>query len=133
VQLSKTNAFVLLFSVAILLSGCGKKGGPMSDAELQKNELNDIYECYTEFIKNNKRPPQQLSELRKYEVMHGLAWRALSSGKFVGVYGVSSKDSGTVLAYAKDATTQGGAVLMADGSIKNISAEEAQAAIKPAK
>jgi hypothetical protein len=132
VRLLKKPAFLLLFAGIVFSAGCGKKG-PMSDAELQKNELNDIYECYTEYIKNNKRPPQQLSELRKYEVMHGLAWRALSSGKFVGVWGLSSKDSGTVLAYAKDAQTQGGAVLMADGSIKNMSADEAQAAIKPAK
>ncbi|HTK78257.1 MAG TPA: hypothetical protein VL371_23550, partial [Gemmataceae bacterium] len=71
--------------------------------------------------------------LRKYEVMHGLALRALNSGKYVGVWGVSGKDSSTVLAYAKDAPAQGGAVLMADGSVKNMSAEEAQAAIKPTK
>jgi len=132
VRLLKNSAFVFLFAGTVLSAGCVKKG-PMTDAELQKNELNDIYECYSEYIKNNKRPPQQLSELRRYEVMHGLALSALNSGKYVGVWGVSSKDSGTVLAYAKDAPSQGGPVLMADGSVKNMSAEETQTAIKPAK
>src|SRR6187200_2379311 len=86
VRLLKNSCFAMLFIGTILSAGCGKKG-PMTDAEIQKNELTDIYECYTEFIKNNGRPPQQLSELRKYEVMHGLALRALNSGKYLGVWG----------------------------------------------
>jgi hypothetical protein len=59
-----------------------------------------------------------------------VGFQALQSGQYVAVWGVTADDSRTVLAYQKDATKQGGAVLMADGSVKNMSADELQAALK---
>jgi hypothetical protein len=47
------------------------------------------------------------------------------------VWNVNTKDARTVLAYDKDAAEKGGAVLMADGTVKTMTAPEF-AAVKPA-
>src|SRR5262245_8075884 len=111
----------LLLAALVLAVGCGKTGNVVTADQSQTQELNDLYEAYSEYVKNHQKPPQQLSDLRKYEAIHSLGLRVLKEGKYVAVWGVSSKDSGTVLVYEKDAPTKGGPVLMADGSIKNMS------------
>ncbi len=87
---------------------------------------------YAHFIKSQQKAPSQLSDLakRQYEGIYPGAVAALKQGKYVVVWGVNSKDSGTVLAYEKDAPTKGGAVLMADGTVKDMTADELNAAKK---
>jgi len=126
---TKVFTLLLLAAMSALAAGCGK-GGADSGAKLERDALQDIYDCYTEYVKNNQRPPKQLADLKKSEVMHPLGVRVLTEGTYVAVWGVTGKDAGTVLAYAKEAPAQGGAVLMADGSIKVMSAAEFQAATK---
>jgi hypothetical protein len=67
---------------------------------------------------------------RQYEGIYPGAVHSLKQGKYVVVWGVKDKDSGTVLAYEKDAPTKGGAVLMADGTVREMTADELKAAKK---
>lgn len=82
------------------------------------------------YVKINQAPPKQFSDIdqKPYSEASSLAFNGVKEGKYVVVWGVSGKDSGTVLAYEKDAPTQGGMVLMADGTIKKMSADELKAA-----
>lgn len=123
----KTTAPLMVVVVILSIVGCGRSGGT-HNTDPAKDELADIYETYTEYVKNNKKPPQRLSDLKRYETVHTLALRVLNEGRYVVVWGVNSKDSATVLAYPKDAPPEGGQVLMADGTIKSMTAAEVSAA-----
>jgi hypothetical protein len=120
--------FVLL-TIPLLALGCGKKAVE-PETQRRNSELAEIYDSYTMYAKKNQRPPKQVSDLKDYEGINPIGIQALKDGRYVAVWGVSSRDAGTVLAYEKDAPKQGGAVLMASGDIKNMSADELQAALK---
>jgi hypothetical protein len=109
---------LVLSAMSLLPIGCSKKEAESDPETLRiKGELYDIYDMYTMFTKNNGRPPKQASDLlaKNAEIVHPEGVRALKSGGYVVVWGVSGNDSGTVLAYQKDAPKQGGWVIMADG------------------
>jgi len=113
--------------------GCGKK---VQDPETARRneELGEIYDSYQDFTKRKQRPPKHLSDFmqKDLEAINSLGMKALKDGRYVAVWGVdiNGKDAGAVLAYEKDAPKQGGAVLMADGIVKNMSADELQTALK---
>jgi hypothetical protein len=112
-----------------LVVGCGKKE-ENPQVSHQESQLREIHEIYQHFLKSEQKPPSQMSDLTKvkYGGIYPATVEALKAGKYVVVWGISSKDSGTVLAYDKDAPTKGGAVLMADGNVKTMTADELKAA-----
>ena len=130
-SLTKKASTLFLFTlVPALAAGCG--GGGTTAVPLGQVELTSIHEMYQHYIKSHKKAPSQLSDLtsKQYDGIYPGPVQALKKGKYVVVWGVNSKDSGTVLAYEKDAPEKGGAAVMADGTVRNITAEEAKAAQK---
>src|SRR5262249_31689057 len=118
----------------VLVLGCGKKG-PDEDPETarRKQELNDVFELYRGYTKRHEgQPPKQLADLTRNEdeMAYPLGARLLREGAIVAVWGVSGNDAGTVLAYPKSAPTEGGFVLMADGSVTQLSADELKSKLK---
>lgn len=122
--------FALLVFLAALALGCGGKSGPSSPPE--QIRLKEINEMYWHFVRSQKKPPARLGDLakRQYEGNYSGAVQALREGKYLVVWGVNSKDAGTVLAYEKDVPARGGPVLMADGTVKEMTAEEFRASKK---
>ncbi len=128
----KTCVLWLFVGVAVLI-GCSKSDN--STVPPEKAELGQIHEIYKLFIKSNQRPPKDFADLNQkaYSEVNPMAFNGIKDGKYVVVWGVSDNSSGTVLAYEKDAPEKGGNVLMADGTIKTMSAAEFQAAYKATK
>lgn len=131
----KTLTWLVLLVVAALAPGCGgNKADGDPEMARRKAELGQIYEVYSLYVKRSQRPPQQLSDLNQQDLQasYPSGLQALQKGDYVAVWGVNvgDKESGTVLAYQKDAPKQGGVVLMADGAVKNMSADQLQAALK---
>jgi hypothetical protein len=129
----KIPALLVLGTLAVLVAGCGKPAVD-PDVQLRNSELTEIYDSYFTYNKTSGRPPKQLSDLNTKElqaVSGGVGLQAVKDGKYVVVWGVdvSGKDAGKVVAYEKDAPKQGGAVVTADGKVKNMSADELQAAL----
>lgn len=122
---------LVLLPLAVPTLGCGGNKS-VGDPEVQrrKSEFAEIYDMYMASVKKNGRPPKQVSDLKQFSGIYPVGLKALQDGQYVAVWGVSDKSSNTVLAYEKDAPTQGGAVLMADGNVKTMSADELQAALK---
>jgi phage/plasmid-associated DNA primase len=131
-SLSKTLFVLPLFGLAAFVAAGCKGSTPEAEPKLQKakSELTEIYEIYQAYTKQNQQPPKQLSDLKKkeFEGIYPVGSQALQKGTYVAVYGIAGKDSGTVLAYEKDTPTSGGAVIMADGTVKTMSADEFKAA-----
>jgi hypothetical protein len=128
-----TLTAVLFAVIPFLAVGCGGKPPVDPAIQRQKNELTEIHQVYLMFLKTNQRPPKQPSDLykREYEGISPAGVRALKKGQYVVVGGVDiNKDTGAVIAYEKDAPAKGGAVLLADGTVKNMSADEVKAALK---
>jgi hypothetical protein len=125
----KQSAWLLLMTVSVLVAGCSKS---VEEASPEKARLTEIYELYTSYVKRNQAPPKEFADLnvRSYSEIYPGAFNSIKDGKYVVVWGVSEKDSGAVLAYPKEAPTQGGPVLMADGTVKKMTADQLQAAVK---
>ena len=90
------KAWPLVVVVGVLLAaGCGK-----SDPVIQQNEaqLKEIHEMYQLFLKSQQKPPTQLSDLanKQNEGIYPGAVNSLKQGKYVVVWGVNAKDSGTL-------------------------------------
>jgi hypothetical protein len=128
----KSRPFLCLLLVPLLSIGCGGKAGGDPEVQRRTSELADIYEVYTTYTKRTGKPPKQLTDLTKMDgaVLFDVALGALREGRYVAVWGVSSRDASVVLAYEKDADKKGGAALTADGEVKQMSADELQAALK---
>jgi hypothetical protein len=127
----KYSSVFIVWAASVLALGCGSSK-PAADPEVQRrnSELAEIYESYMQVRKSNGRPPKQLSDLKPFAGINPVGYQALQNGQYIAVWGVSASDAGAVIAYQKDAPKQGGAVLMADGSVKNMTADELQAALK---
>jgi hypothetical protein len=104
-----------------------------------KEDLKELGIAYFTFLESNlEKAPTNLDELAKYLVPDGRALKAMKEGKYVFLYGVAIKEmkegtANTVLAHEKDVPTKGGLVLMADGSVKEMTAQEFKAAPKAMK
>ena len=123
-------AWPLGLILCVLAVGCrGRAGTPTSP---QSIKLNQVYDMYRHYVKSNEKPPHQLSDLanNRYEGISPIAVAALKKGEIVVVWDVGATDSGTVLAYEKEVPTQGGEVLMADGTVRRMTADEFKAAKK---
>jgi len=128
---SRVWILLLLTLAVVLTAGCGGSG-PQSVASREQLDLKEIQEIYQLYVKNHQKAPSQLSDLTKrdYEGIYPGTVDALKKGRYVVVWGVNSKDSGTLLAYEKDVPTKGGGVVMADGTVKTMTADELKAAKK---
>ena len=127
-----TRVQVLLI-LSVLVVGCSGKpteGDP--DTLHREADLREIYDMYTMYAKRNERPPTQASDLlrKNAEILYSSGVPALKSGNYVVVWGLSDRNSGTVLAYEKDALAKGGVVLMGDGTVKQMSADDLKAVLK---
>jgi hypothetical protein len=123
-----TFLLALLTVLGLLPSGCSKPALD-PDLALEGRELGELYDCYTTVCKRTEQPPRSPKDFKEFDESQFVGLRALRDGKYTVVWGVSPTDAGTVLAYAKDAPAQGGAVLMADGNVKKLSAEQLSAAL----
>jgi hypothetical protein len=94
--------------------------------------LRNIHAMYSSKFNRDRKPPSQLSDLTEnYDVIYPTTIKALKAGNYVVVWGISDRDGNKVLAYEKDVPAQGGEVLMSDGSVKTMTADEFKAK-KPA-
>jgi hypothetical protein len=119
---------------AILPIGCGPSTtGPESVAQLSIGQVGQIFHFYQ---KGQKPPPQGLKDIQPLQNQFPAAVASIKSKEVLVYWGVGISDgpeaASTVLAYHKDVPEKGGEVLMQDGTSKKMTAEEFQAAPKPA-
>jgi hypothetical protein len=125
---STLSRFVFL---AVLAAGCGQSS---NNIEPQERDLSEIFEVYQTYMKAHKQqPPEKLSDFKNFKRINAAALRSLEEGKYVIVWGVKDRDAGTVLAYEKDAPTNGGWAVMADGKVKRLDAQAFENVPKPQK
>jgi predicted small lipoprotein YifL len=127
------TSLALVVAVAAL-TGCGDgKTGPTAPTGDQT--AGDVAEMLKEFTAATKRGPNSAADMTDAPASHPVGHAAVASGEYVVVWKVpvSASGGGTVLAYPKNAGSAGGAVVMLDGSVKVMTAEEFNAAPKAKK
>jgi hypothetical protein len=134
-SLIKTTSTLPLFVVlAVLAAGCGSTDQAANMEPQEKRELTEIFGMYRMYLKtHNQQPPEKLSDLEQAKALGSPAPQLVREGKYVVVWGTKNKDAETVLAYEKDAPTNGGWALMADGTVKRLDAEAFQSVPMPQK
>jgi hypothetical protein len=123
----------VLAAAALVLAGCSglQEAAKKKQAE---NDLRQIALAYHASNDTNHKPPAKVDDLKpQLEAEAAKVFQALKDGEYVVQWGtpVTGKDTDkTVLAYQKDVPTKGGPVAMVDGFVKQMTAEEFQAAPK---
>jgi hypothetical protein len=115
--------------ILLFLSGCsgGSKGGPA--ATDYRATLTELGEALKTAAFDKKKPPARLAEFEQIEPMAPTAAPLVRSGEIVYLWGGGYAAGGTkVVAFEKKAETEGGLVLLQDGSVKQMSADELKAA-----
>lgn len=120
--------------MAMTVSGLGCGGSAPNPVGVTTNDmLDDLKAMLTEYQRDRKASPKKLSDLAAYEAVHQAALHGLSTGSFTYYWGSDLSGGQAVLAFETKAEKEGGAVLLQDGTVKQMTAVEFAAAPKAGK
>jgi len=115
--------------VVCLFAGCGEKQAAAIPDEKQ-TALEDVYNLIRIRIDADKSAPKKAEDLRPYENAYPRGYAVVKSGEVVVNWGVGPADSSAVLAYQKEVPSSGGWVLLQNGKVQQMTADEFKAAPK---
>jgi hypothetical protein len=129
--------FPLIAAVAMSFSiGCGGAASDTSSltGPAPNDGLNDLVRLLKDAAATNKKLPAKVQDLVAFEAEYPAAAAFLQGGSIVYKWGSQlSTEAGaetTVIAHEAEAATKGGWVLLQDGTIKQMTADEFKAAKK---
>src|SRR5262249_25450820 len=123
--------------VLILLgiTGCSSSNNP-NEQPGSADALRELATILPLYSGQHKHGPTKASDLASYEAGAPLGYRAVVAGDVVGVWGATMPGEGegggtdAVVAYEKKTPTEGGAVLLQNGQIRQMTVDQFQAAPK---
>ncbi|MCZ2342302.1 MAG: hypothetical protein LC104_10970 [Bacteroidales bacterium] len=123
----RLSLMTLLLSVTL---GCG--GGTTDDTpDTVQTRLTDLKFLLEHVQAKKQQPPKALKDLLPYEPEYPGGYQCLALEECVYIWGAKLDASGTaIIAYEKATPTSGGAVLLQNGSVQKMTAEEFSAAPK---
>lgn len=127
-----------LFAATLVLAGCSSQptqpAGAVPGGEAVLNEVAGLIRLYSG---ETGQGPKKAADLAKYETGHPLGYRAVQSGEVVVMWGAKIGGEGEaasgpkdVIAFEKKVPTDGGWVLLQNGTVKQMTADEFKAAPK---
>jgi hypothetical protein len=129
--------YLTSFSILVccFLMGCG---GPDTPAVVSTDEASKrMVEDYVYFLKqlkdDNKKAPSNKNEFLALEAMAPMSGPAITNGSFIVIWGQGLGTTKDIIAYEKKVETEGGYVLLQDGTVKKMTADEFKSAPKAAK
>jgi hypothetical protein len=126
---------VLLFATLTLI-GCGGSDGPKTTPldQVRMNELLELGDLLKTLAADNKKPPAKLADFAEVEPMIPGAGPAIRNGEVIYLWGSGYVANGTVVvAHEKNAPNSGGYVLLQNGTVKQMTADEFKTATKAKK
>ncbi len=114
-----------------LVAGCGDSPARGPGTGGAKDALADLGQMLKSLHDEGKQPPAAATELTQVEPMVPVAGPLLRDGTVVYLWGAGYDAGGNkVVAHERRAATEGGYVLLQDGSVKEMTADEFKAAPK---
>ena len=122
-----------LLALLIIAPGCANRHpATPEDGSPQVVRLREIFRMAQMRKKGNQPRATRVEDFKQAELAYPQGFQALRSGACVFVWGAYADPSAdratTVLAYEKEVPSQGGYVVMLDGTVKTMTAEEFNAA-----
>jgi hypothetical protein len=114
--------------VGLFLGGCGDSTPVVDNG---RAGLSDLGEALKTVAADGQKPPAKIADLDKIEPMTPVGGPAIRSGELTYIWGSAYVAGGTkVIAYEKKAEAEGGWVLLEDGTVKRMTADELRIAPK---
>src|SRR5262245_18144129 len=121
-------AAAALLTVAGLMAGCGSNDKTDPNLHNPEVQLKEIYDLYKSRLSDPEKPPPptKIDDFVQDEPGAYIRFQALREGQCVFLFkAVPPRYPGsTVLAHQKDVPSQGGFVLLKDGTVKKMTVEE---------
>jgi hypothetical protein len=119
-----------LLVLVLLLPACGGNGTPPAPPPVETGEaLKELADVYKYLTSQKLPPPRKIDDLSEYSGSLEGAMPLIQAGAVVVIWGAGYSPSSTeVLAYEKDAPSAGGKVLLRNGTVKQMTADEFKAA-----
>ena len=123
------SAFPILVVLGMgWLSGCGD-APKMVVGESRKDHMVEIGEMIKSLAEEGRSPPSKMAELEAVEPMLPLSGPLVRTGEIVYLWGAAYAPGSTrVVAYEKKAPAEGGWVVLQDGSVREMTADEFKSA-----
>ena len=126
-----------LLLALVIAAGCsGRRSSGPGEGPTRQDDLREVASMLALFSGEHRRGYAKPTDLAGYEAGHPLGYLAVVSGALVIVPGATMPGEGekggttAVVAYEKDVPTQGGLVLLHNGTVKKMTAAEFTAAPK---
>ncbi|MCI0701644.1 MAG: hypothetical protein L0241_11230 [Planctomycetia bacterium] len=122
---------VPLLVLAVFVPACGMNSPPTPPPPDLTEGLKELGEVYKYRATQNIPAPASVEDLVNHEPALPNAWPAIQDGRIVILWKLGyTPSSNNLLAYEKDAPTNGGNVLLRNGTVKQMTADEFRAAKK---
>ena len=121
---------------AVVAVGCGLAVGcgdskPVVSQTPNKDALAEIGQMLKSLADEGRKPPAKMAEMEPIEPMLPTAAAMLRDGTLVYLWGAAyAADGNKVAAYEKQTPTEGGWVVLQDGTLKEMTPDEFRAAPK---
>jgi len=114
-----------------LAAGCDSSKPAVSAEAERKAALEDLGQMLKSLAEEGRKPPAKPADLESVEPMIPLAGPAIRNGEVVYLWGAGYVSGGNqVVAHEKRVTSEGGFVLLQDGTVKQMTADEFKSAPK---
>src|SRR5690242_9556320 len=127
------NLWAVVVATGIgLTAGCGGGSkGPGTADEGYKAALEELGQTLKSLAGEGRKPPAKMADLEPIEPMMAVAGPAIRSVDVVYLWGTGyAAGSNKVMAYEKKVPTEGGYVLLQDGTVKKMTADDFKSAPK---
>ncbi len=138
--MNRLTATVLALAVGLagLAPGCSSRKGSSTGEPTRRDELQEVGNMLRDFMGGANRGPASAGELARYESTFPFAYKPVKSGDIVIVWGAKMGGEGGggsdgIIAFEKKVPAEGGLVLLANGTVKEMSAAEFKTAPKATK
>lgn len=127
----KRFALAALAVAVGLVTGCSGAPAPGSGTGGNKDALADLGQMLKALAEEGRKPPATAAELPQVDPMIPVAAPLLRDGSVVYLWGIGyAAGSSKIVAYEKQTPTEGGSVLLQDGTVKEMTADEFKTAPK---
>jgi hypothetical protein len=131
------RAACLLLAVGLVGCSSGKQSDKV-DTPTTGDALLEVASMIRDYASTHNHPPAKVADFAPYEHLYIHGYKAVKSGDVVVIWGATVAGEGgggseSVIAYEKTAPDSGGAVLMENGKVKQMTAAEFGSAPKARK
>ena len=131
-RIARQICAISTLAILVVAAGCSGSGAETISTP-QSEDLADVAGLLRDYTSEFKKGPSKLADTARFQPLYSRGYGAIKDGRVVVVWEVPMPTEGggtEIVAYEKKAETEGGIVLLQNGELKKMTAQEFQAASK---